>query len=48
MKQLLDIIIGFFEVETQKVESGALKEEDMLLYPHDLSTDDTSAKRPVR
>ena len=48
MKQLLDIIIGFFEVETQKVESGALKEEDMIFGPYDLSTDDTSSKRPVR
>ena len=48
MQQLLDIIIGFFEVETQKVESGVLKEEDMIFGPYDLSTDDTSSKRIAR
>lgn len=34
MQQLLSIIIGFFEVETQKVESGILKEEDQLFNPY--------------
>ena len=28
MQQLLDMIIGFFEEEERKVESGELKEED--------------------
>ena len=45
MQQLLDIIIGFFEVETQKVESGVLKEEEMLINVQELDTD---TKRPTR
>jgi hypothetical protein len=45
MKQLLYIILGFFEVETQKVESGVLKEEDMLFDVQELNTD---TKRPTR
>ena len=46
MQQLLDMILGFFEDETQKVESGVLKEEEMLL--NDVQEDDTDTKRPVR
>jgi hypothetical protein len=46
MQQLMDMILGFFEVEIQKVESGVLKEEEMLLdsYVQELDTD---TKRPV-
>jgi len=48
MKQLLDMIIGFFEKEELKVESESLKEEDMLLAPYDIQTDDTNTKYSVR
>jgi hypothetical protein len=33
MKQLLDIILGFFEQEMRLLHSGDLKEEDALLLP---------------
>ncbi|HZV69826.1 MAG TPA: hypothetical protein VFG10_09785 [Saprospiraceae bacterium] len=48
MKQLLDMIQGFFEEEARKVESGELKEENMLLEFNELQTDDTNTKRPIR
>ncbi|HZV69844.1 MAG TPA: recombinase family protein [Saprospiraceae bacterium] len=48
MQQLLDMILGFFEVEAQKVESGELKEEQMLLELNDLQPDDTNTKRSIR
>jgi hypothetical protein len=48
MQQLLDIILGFFEEETRKVDNGELKEENMLLESHDLQTDDTNTKHPIR
>ena len=41
------MIIGFFEDEEQKVESGTLKEEDILLSPY-VQEDDTNTKRPTR
>ena len=47
IQQLLEMILGFFEDETQKVDNGALKEEDMLLSPY-VQEDDTNTKRPVR
>jgi hypothetical protein len=47
MQQLLDMILGFFEDETQKVENGVLKEEEMLLNPY-VQEDDTNSKRSVR
>lgn len=47
MKQLLDMIIGFFEVEAQKVESGTLKEEEMLLTPY-VQEFNTDTKHPTR
>ncbi|HZV69840.1 MAG TPA: hypothetical protein VFG10_09855 [Saprospiraceae bacterium] len=46
MQHLLDMILGFFEVEIQKVESGELREEQMLL--NDVQEDDTNTKRPIR
>ena len=45
MQQLLDIILGFFEVEAQKVESGQLEEEMIL---NDVQENDTNTKRPTR
>jgi hypothetical protein len=33
MKQLLDIILGFFEEEMRMLDSGDLKEEEELLLP---------------
>lgn len=45
MQQLLDLILGFFEMEVQKVESGALKEEEMLINVQELNT---NTKRPLR
>jgi hypothetical protein len=48
MQQLLDMILGFFEEEERKVDSGELKEENMLLDSNDLQTDNTNTKRPIR
>jgi len=45
MQQLLDIILGFFMVEEQKVENGQLEEEMIL---NDVQEDDTNTKRPTR
>lgn len=39
MKQLLDIIIGFFEDEASRLLSGELKEEDELLLPEPVNKD---------
>lgn len=47
MKQLLDMIIGFFEVEAQKVDNGVLKEEETLLTPY-VQEFDTDTKYPTR
>jgi hypothetical protein len=47
MQQLLDIILGFFEVETQKVESGVLKEEEMLINVQELDTDTKHSARSL-
>jgi hypothetical protein len=33
MKQLLDILLGFFEEEMRLLDSGDLKEEEALLLP---------------
>lgn len=50
MQQLLDFIMGFFEIEIQKVENGELKEEEQLLSPYvqeiDSSTKHTSRSLP--
>ena len=46
MQQLLDMILGFFEAEEQKVENGQLKEEEMLL--NDVQEDNTNTKRSPR
>jgi hypothetical protein len=48
MSQLLDLILGFFEEETRKVDSGELKEEQRLLEFYDLQTDNTNTKRAIR
>lgn len=45
MQQILDIILVFFEMETQKVESGAFKEEEILINVQELNT---NTKRPSR
>jgi len=47
MQQLLDIILGFFTVEEQKVEDGTLIEDDMLLDPY-VQEDHTNTKRATR
>ena len=47
MKQLLDIIMEFFQDELTKLENGELKEEDLLLSPY-VQEDDTSTKHPTR
>ena len=47
MKQLLDIIMEFFQDELTKLENGELKEEDALLSPY-VPEDDSSTQRPVR
>ena len=47
MKQLLDIILGFFEAEARKVESGELKEEEQLLSRY-VQEIDPSTQRPTR
>ena len=48
MQQVVDIILGFFEEEERRVDSGELKEEQRLLESHDLQTDDTNTKHIVR
>ena len=48
MKQLLDMILDFFEDEQRKVEEGVITEEETLLS--DVQEDDTSSQfntRPV-
>gem|GEM_PF-6693838 len=47
MQQLLDIILGFFTMEEQKVENGTIPEEDMLFDPY-VQEDDTNTKRATR
>ena len=46
MKQLLDIILGFFEDEMKKVEAGTLKEEDMLMSPYVQKNDTNTQHNP--
>ena len=46
MKQLLDMILAFFEDEERKVDSGELKEEDQL-FP-DVQTIDPSTQHHTR
>ncbi len=47
MKQLLDMILGFFQDEMTKLENGELKEEDMLLSPY-VQEHDSSTQHPPR
>lgn len=49
MKQLLDMIMGFFEEEIKMVESGELKEEDQVLanYVQEIDPDTQLNIRPL-
>jgi hypothetical protein len=47
MKQLLEMIMGFFEEEMIKVENAELKEEDQVLANY-VQEIDTSSQRPLR
>lgn len=46
MKQLLDMILAFFEEEQQKVDAGLLELEQTLL--NDLQEDDTDTEHNIR
>lgn len=47
MKQLLDMILDFFEAQQKKVEEGVIPDEDTLLSP-DAQEDNTDPQFNIR